>query len=165
MSNEIYTSWIVSQAPDVTNLQALAAGDIWQSDNITTGPIAGKQHMLCRISYKIVLNAAAAGGDKITFYIFHGDEHFPTDEIWDGGVGETEGQITTAAAKAAIRDNVPAAKVVTLTAAVGTTQQGSFEVKNLSPEWIIGVDLTGVTPLAASGSLIHYRYFDTQGQV
>jgi len=163
MSNEIYTSWIQSQSIAVTSLHSLAAGDIWHGDNITNGPLSGRQHLIARIWYLIELAAAATGGDKLEFYVFRGDEH--ASEIWDGGVGESEAAITTAGAKAVITDNVIPEKTVDLTAGGLTTQKGSFEVKNLTPHWTVGVRITGATAIAASGSRIHYRYTDTEGQV
>lgn len=164
MANEIYTNWIVPQSVSVASLHSLAAGNIWHSDNITSGPLAGKQHILCRVSYRIDLAAAATAGDKLDFYILYGDEH-ATNEIWDGNVTESESAITVAADKLAITDNAILARSVSLSASGNATnQQGSFEVKQLSPHFIIALHNNGVTAIAASGSRIHYRYFDTQGQ-
>lgn len=166
MANEIRTKWITSQSTSVALLHSMAAGSLWHSDNITNTPLStAVQYILCRVWYKIDLAAAATAGDKLDFYVLRGDQN-TTSEIWDGNVGESEAVISAAGDKAAITDHITPIHTVTLTAGGNATnQQGSFEIRQPSPNWIVAMHNNGVTAIAASGSRVHYRYFDTQGQI
>lgn len=135
----------------VTNLHSLAAGDRWQSGVIAKGD---PSETLLIVSYNIAMAAAFAADDYLLFGLAYGDGD--TTEIWDGGIGESEGSITTAANVEALDQAIGAYQTHYGSVNHGTTVKGRkvFSLRDEDYQIIVGVEGNS---LAASGSVISYR--------
>lgn len=143
----------------VTNLASLADTNLWQSGEIND---ASPSYEGVRISYEIVFNATPVAGDSLRFYLASGDEA-ASNEVWGGGIGTTEGQITTAAAKAAVKAALYPVHEHAWQTSHGTTFKGSFTVYNFGPSWQLLIEANGEA-LAAGTHRVRRRYFTTQRQ-
>lgn len=136
----------------VTNLHSLADTNWWQSGEINdVDPIA--ESVL--IWWHIVFNATPVAGDFLWFKMAFGDED--STEIWDGNIGTSEGQITSAANKAAVEQFPGPSWTHYWATSHGTTFKGSQIVPLKSPSWQLLLKASGEA-LASSGSILKYRY-------
>lgn len=163
MANEIRNKWQNAAAfSTLTNLNSLADGNIWQSELMSAEAATGITYPGVQIWYELDWNAAPAAGDSISFFIAEGDEH--ASEIWPGNLTEGEAELSTAAARDPVLDNIRAVHRVAMRGANYTTNvKGSFKYYDLAPDWILLIMVEGEA-LAASGNALHYRYFEPQGQ-
>jgi hypothetical protein len=143
----------------VTNLASLADGNIWQTGALDPG---GPSPEIVRVSYEIVFNATPVAGDSLQFFFASGDEA-ASNEVWNGGIGTGEGQITTAAAKAAAEAGCDMVHQHAWQTSHGTNFKGSFDVANPGPSWQLLVKAAGEA-LAPSGHRVRIRYGTTQSQ-
>ena len=141
----------------VTNLDSLAAGNIWQSGLLTnTNP----GDMAVRIWFQLDWNAAPALGDQFKFYVSYGSEE--ATELWTGDIGESESEISVAADQDRIRATCPLVHTVTMaTTTTQTNNTGHFDVFYPGPAWQILIEAVGEA-LAASGNSVEYRYFSPE---
>lgn len=155
MPNLIPVQWDTSPTDfaTLTNLHSLADGNIWQSGEINDSNPANE---LLAISYELVFNATPVAGDHLNFYVAYGDQA-ASNEIWDGGIGTSESEISTAASIAAVQQSVPVARCHMWQTNHGTTFKGSFVVPLNGPSWQLLIEAVGEA-LAASGNLLRYRY-------
>ena len=160
MENEFKIDWETSPTDmTLTSLASLASGNLWQSGEIND---AEPSNEILRISYEIVFNATPVAGDSLRFYLAKGDEA-ASDEIWSGGAGTSVGQITTAAAIAAVKGALFSVHEHAWQTSHGVTFSGVFDVRNFGPSWQIIVEANGEA-LAASGHMIRRRYGSYQVQ-
>lgn len=143
----------------VTNLADLADGDVWQSGALDPGDPAPQA---VRVSYEIVFNATPVAGDSLQFFHAAGDEA-ASNEIWDGGIGATEGQITTDAAVAAVEAACPLVHQHPWQTNHGVTFKGSFDIWNPGPSWQLLVKASGEA-LESTGHRVRVRYLSPQVQ-
>lgn len=101
MANESKILWGSVTDITLTNLASLADGNWWQSGELND---ASPSSELIRIWWEIVFNATPVAGDFLWFKVARGDGA-ASNEIWDAGVGTSEGQVTAAASKAAIEQS------------------------------------------------------------
>lgn len=140
----------------LTNLHSLADGNWWQSGEINdTDPI----NEAVLIWWHLVFNATPVAGDHLLFKLAFGDED--STEIWDGGIGTSEAEVSTAASVAAI-DAMPGPKWShRWETDHGTTFKGHKVVPLDAPSWQLLVKAEGEA-LASSGNLVKYRYVTTR---
>lgn len=154
MPTEIPIKWsAIADFATLTNLASLADGNIWQSgEQNDASPTA----QLLRIYYEIAFNATPVSGDSLNFHILGGDEA-ASNEIWEGGIGTSEGQITSAAAKAAVFASSFPVKIHAWQTSHGATFKGSFTLQDFPPSWQLLVHANGEA-LASSGHRLRYQY-------
>ena len=142
----------------LTNLNSLADGNWWQSEEIND---PSPSNEAVRIWWQIVFNATPVAGDYLWFKLARGDGH--ASEIWDGGIGTSESEISTAAAIAAV-DQAPMPQWTHYWATNhGTTFKGSHTVGLHGHSWQLLISARGEA-LASSGHAIHYEYLTPQAQ-
>ncbi len=151
MANEIRLKWGSSAGLTVTNLASLADGNIWQSGSQSN---SSPSQRLLKVSYKIEFNATPVSGDYLAFYIATSDDN--GTPLWDGGIGTSEGQITSAASKAAVLSALIEVHRHAWRTSMGAVFQGSFIVE-IEPTWQLLVVPNGEA-LKASGHTINIRY-------
>lgn len=144
----------------VTSLASLADGNIWQSGEINDGQ---PSHSILRISYELITNAAMVANEYIAFYVASGDEA-ASNEIWDGGIGTTVGQIVTAANIAAVLAALdPPFHQHPWLPNLSTTFKGHFDVYNFGPSWQVLIRPVGEA-LSAGTQRVRRRYGTLQKQ-
>ena len=156
MVNAILITWDATPTDfgTITNLNSLADGNIWQSGEIND---ASPSDQILRISYELVFNATPVAGDYLAFWIASGDEA-SSNEIWDGGIGTSESEISVAASVAeALASLGQPAKTHAWQTNHGTTFQGHFDVFNFGPSWQLLIQASGEA-LSATGNRVRYRY-------
>lgn len=153
--------WTTPTDLTLTSLASLADGNIWQSGLLTDGP---PTFMAVRFSYELVFNATPVAGDHLQFYIPEGDEA-ASNEIWDGNIGETIGQITTAAAIAAVLAAFSgnAYHAHYWQTSHGTTFKGSFRAYEIKQSHQLLVRPVGEA-LAAGTHRLRVSYYTLQRQ-
>ena len=149
----------VQDFADITGLNSLADGDIFQTGVVTD---ASPTFQIVEISYEIVFAAGLVNGDYLAFYHAKGDEA-ASNEIWRGGIGETAGQITAAAAIAEVQAAMRPVHAHAWQLSHGTTFKGIYQVWYFGPAYQALVQPNG-NPLAASGHRFRYRYGTPQSQ-
>lgn len=160
MANEFKIDWEATPTDlTVTNLASLANGNLWQSGEIND---ADPSNEILRISYEIVFNATPVSGNSLRFYLAKGDQA-ASSEIWSGGIGTSEGQITTAAAVAELQAAIGPVYEHAWKTNHGATFQGVFDVYNFGPSWQLLVEANGEA-LASTGHTIRRRYGTFQQQ-
>lgn len=159
MANEIKIDWEAAVDLTVTNLASLADGNFWQSGAIDPGDPAPQ---VVRVSYEIVFNATPVAGDSLQFFFASGDEA-SSSEVWSGNVGTSEGQITAAAAKAAVEAGCELVHQHAWQTSHGTTFKGHFDLWSPGPSWQLLVKAAGEA-LASSGHRVRRRYGSPQVQ-
>jgi hypothetical protein len=142
----------------VTNLESLGSGDIWQSGELNAGP---PNDQVARISYQIVFNTTPVAGDSVIFRWAWGDQA-SSNEIWSGGIGTSEGQITAAAGKAEARAGCPVVHEHFWKTSHGTTFKGFFDVFSFGPSWQLLIEANGEA--LTTGNRVRYRYGTAQSQ-
>jgi hypothetical protein len=141
-----------------TNLDSIADTSIWQSgEQNDATPTA----YVTRISYELVFNAIPVTGDSIVFRWAKGDEA-ASNEVWQGGIGATEGAITTAASKAEVKASCPIVWEHPYKTNHSTTFRGTFDVWGFGPSWQLLVEANGEA--LTTGNTIRYRYGKLQAQ-
>lgn len=159
MPNNVKYDWDTITDLTVTNLASLADGNIWQSGDLDPGdPSPG----FVKVSYELVFNATPVAGDRIDFLYASCDEA-ASNEIRDGNIGGTEGQITTAAAKAAVQASCPVVRSHYWETSHGTTFKGSFIIPNPGPSWQLLIKPVGEA-FAAGTHRVRIRYTDDEVQ-
>lgn len=99
MTQDIKNAWSALTDLTVTNLASLAAGNWWQSGRLTN---PSPSYDLIEIFWEIVYSSAPPAGDYLWWKLIAGDGGSLGNEIWGGGIGASEGQITSAAAIAEV---------------------------------------------------------------
>lgn len=155
MANELKVSWSTIAALTVTNLASVADGNLWQSGEQND---SNPSYEYLEIFYEIVFNATPVAGDLLRFFLAKGDQD-ATSEIWDGGIGTSEGAITTAASIVAVEQGCMQVHAHAWATNHGTTFRGHFTMpaRVWAPSWQVLVMPDGEA-LAASGHSVRYRY-------
>jgi len=159
MSNESKILWGAITDLTVTNLASLADGNWWQSGELND---ASPSNELMRIWWEIVFNATPIAGDYLRFKLARGDGA-ASNEIWDGGIGTSEGQITVAAAKAAVAQATMPQWSHYWATDHGVTFKGSKTISVAGHSWQLLVSPRGEA-LAASGQRLRYQLGTRQQQ-
>lgn len=154
MANEVLIKWDATPTDfaTLTNLHSLADGNIWQSGEINK---ATPTWEFVRISYELIFNATPVAGDHVNFWIASGDEA-ASNEIWDGGIGTSESEISTAANVVAVEQALAAPKVHHWATSHGTTFKGHFDYFNFGPSWQLLIQVVGEA--LTTGNRVRYRY-------
>jgi len=146
--------WGTTTAFDVTNLHSLADGNIWGSVAIAPGASVSP---IVQISYNLVTNAAMIAGEYIALWVINSDGDASTP-YYPGSIVATQAQITVAADKAAALAAIGQPhKIHVWETSHGTTFRGMFTFFYPRSAWKVLVRPVGEA-LAASGSLVRYRY-------
>lgn len=156
MANEVLIKWDATPTDfaTLTNLNSLADGNIWNSGELND---ATPSNSIVRISYELDFNATPVAGDYLAFWVISGDEA-ASNEIWDGGIGTTEGEISTAAAVAeALASLGQPAHLHAWRTSHGVEFKGHFDFFNFGPSWQLCIQVVGEA-LAASTNRVRYRY-------
>ena len=144
----------------VTNLHALAGGDIWRSIRIDDASPHSDQ---VTISFSLACNAAVAADDKLNFYWANSDEA-AVSEIIDAGILATEGQITVANEISDVRDGLDLVHHVRIDR-VNQVVKGSFVLFSPGPSWQVLIELESAGgALGVAGSVVRYRFGTPQIQ-
>lgn len=137
----------------LTNLHSLADGNWWQSGEIND---ASPSDQMVRIFWEIVFNATPVAGDYLWFKLARGDGA-ASNEIWDGGIGTSESEISAAANIAAV-DQAPMPQWTHYWATShGTTFKGSRLVSLHGHSWQLLISSRGEA-LSSSGNRVRYQY-------
>jgi hypothetical protein len=160
VANEVKIQWDTNPTDlTVTNLASLVDGYFWQSGALDPGNPSPE---VVRVSYEIVFNATPVAGDYLEFYIANGDEA-ASNEIWNGGIGTSEGAISTAATIAAIVQSCDLVRSHAWATSHGTTFKGFIDIFNPGPSWQLLMRPVGEA-LAASGHRVRTRYGNREVQ-
>lgn len=160
MANDVKIAWAGTPTDfsPITNLNSLADGNIWQSGEISD---ASPSNEILRISYELVAVTPAAD-DSLIFYLAQGDEA-SANEIWTGGIGTSESEISAAAAIAEVQAACPIMWEHAWQTSHGTIFKGHFDIWNFGPSWQLLIEANSVA-LAASTNRLRFRYGTTQIQ-
>jgi len=160
-TNDIRINWDATPTDFATiiNLNSLADGNIWQSGAIDD---AEPSNQIVRISYSLTFNVTPISGDLLKFYIATGDEA-ASSEIWPGGIGTSESEISTAAAIEKVQAALNPVRLHAWTTNLGTVFDGLFDVWFPTPSWQLLIEASGEA-LAATGNTVRYRYGTPQQQ-
>lgn len=137
----------------VTNLESLVAGNVWQS-GVISNPVSPDIEVYVRVWYHCIFNTTPVAGDSLNFHIAEGDDD--GTEIWMGGIGESESEISTAATIAAIEAAIPPVHVHPWVTSHGTTFKGKFIDSLVGPEWQILIKAVGEA--LTTGNVVKYQY-------
>lgn len=154
--SEILVKWDAAptDVTPITNLNSLANGNIWQSGEINNPT---PSNSIVRISYELDTAATPTAGYYLAFWIVRGDEA-AANEIWPGGIGTTESEISTAASvAAALAAFGNPARVHGWQTSHGVEFKGVFDFFNFGPSWQVCVQTNGEA-LAAATNRVRYRY-------
>jgi hypothetical protein len=159
-TNKIKISWDATPTDFVTtNLQSLTSGYVWNSGAIADATPSSEW---VRISYALVAAEAASLGDSYVFRLSQGDGA-SSDEIWAGGLSESEGVISTAGPAMAIQSNCPIVYEVPFRTNLAVDgYQGTFDVFLPGPRWQLLCWANG--PALTTGNVLRYRYGTPQVQ-
>lgn len=154
MANKIKIAWDATPTDfsTLTNLHSLADGNIWQSGEIND---ATPSDNWLRISYELIFNATPVAGDSLIFYLSKGDEA-ASNEIWAGGIGTSESEISAAASIAEAQQACPIVWEHAWATSHGTTFKGIFDVRNYGPSWQLLIEANGEA--LTTGNRLRYRY-------
>lgn len=140
--------------PTLTNLHGLADGNLWVSGAFSDVP---PSHQFVRISYELILSSLPEDGDRIDFWIARGDGA-ASNPIWDGGIPETESEISVAAdIAAALAGLKDPDHTHAWQSSLGTTLKGVFDYWDAGHEWALVIRVVGEN-LADSGNMVRYNY-------
>ena len=143
----------------ITNLESLADGNIWQSGVIDD---ATPSKEWVRISFALIFNTTPVAGDSVIFRLAQGDEA-ASDEIWSGGIGTSESEISTAASIAAIQATMPPVyQVAWQTNMTASGFEGMFDLYSPGPSWQLLIEANGEA--LTTGNVVRYRYGTSQIQ-
>ncbi len=157
MANEAKIDWdTLTDFGTLTNLNSLADGNVWQSGEITH---ADPGAIILRIWYELDFNTTPIAGDTLIFRMSYTDGG-STPEIWDGGIGTSESEIT-----APEEAQQGCARVHTHAWVTGHDVQfnGHFDVEMPSAGWQLLIEADGEA-LASSGNTVRYQYGHPQYQ-
>ena len=160
MPTDTLIDWkTIAQITTVTNLNSLADGNIWQSGEIND---ADPGHTYLKIWYKLVFNTTPVAGDSLIFWIGEGDGE-ASEEIWEGGIGTSESEISAAASIAEVEQALTIAHTHPWNTDHGATFKGSFIWSLPHTSWQLLIQADGEA-LASSGHLLRYQYGTPQAQ-
>lgn len=157
MAGEAYNLWGAAAA--ITQTNALGGGQLWYSDEITTGPTNPNQSMAVQISTSFTFSASPVVGDSVELLCLRSDG----GALRDGGVGASEAILTVAADIEKVLDNVAVRKRVTMSGANTGAHVSSFIWDDPSPEWTYAIYNRSAIGILA-GMTITHRYLDPQAQ-
>ena len=160
MTQDVLITW--DSAPTAftsPNLESLADGNIWQSGAIDD---ASPSMEWVRISCSVIFSRAPGAGDSLIFRLAQGDES-ASDEIWSGGIGTSESEISTAASIAAIQATMPPVyQVPWQTNMTASGFEGMFDLYSPGPSWQLLIEANGES--LTTGNVVRYRYGTSQIQ-
>lgn len=159
-TDDIRINWgAITDFPTLTNLHSLADGNWWQSGEMNDPDPSNE---LVRIWWELIFNLTPVAGDYLWFRIARGDGA-AVSEIWDGGIGTTESEISVAASIAAV-DQFPGPSWSHYWATShGTTFKGSKTIGIPGHSWQLLISARGEA-LAAAGNRVRYQYGTPQRQ-
>ena len=158
MADQSQFAWGASNSiGTITNLNSLAAGNIWHSASIAD---ASPTRESLEISYQLNCEVAIGATDSVHFWVAGNDG--AGTPLWPGGIGGTEGELSVAAD---IEDFLNAVgnpyHIHVGSANQSTNVEGMFTVIRYRPTWILCIQINGQA-LAATGNSVNYRYVTTQ---
>jgi len=159
-TNNIEIAWDATPAAfTTTNLESLTAGYVWHSGLIED---ASPSSEWVRISFALVSDSALSLGESFVFRLSQGDGA-ASGEIWSGGLGTSEGVISTAGPAMAVQANCPIVHEVAFRTNLATDgYEGVFDIYSPGPRWqlLIWAQGEGLT----TGNVLRYRYGTSQIQ-
>jgi len=160
MANEIKILWDSTPAiMSTASLDNLAAGNIWQSGEVND---ANPANQILRISYSLTFLNTPVSGDLLKFFIAQGDRA-SASEIWHGGIGITQSQITLAARIAEVHAALSPVHQHAWQTTHGMTFEGIFDVWFSGPSWQLLIEPVGEA-LDGNGNKVRYTYGTPQKQ-
>jgi len=140
----------------LTNLDSLAAGNIWRSAQKTQTPGAADDRV--DISFKLCCDANVVDGEAIHFYLGRGDDA-ASNEIRTAGAATSEAELSAADDIDDVQDACDPVWSAPIDRA-SQDVQGVFTIEDPGPDWQLYIELdSSAGALDASGNVVRYRYW------
>lgn len=154
MATTLEINWdAITNFSTLTNLDSLASGNMWVSGKVESDPSAA----FLEISYTLVCDGSVAAEDVVKLFLARGNDD--STEIRDGGISDSEQEISTANALADLRDALGVPIATHRIDRASQTLNKVFRVENPGPDWRLVIDFEDVSGgLASSGNVVSYRH-------